>query len=179
MTNSVSSLIEELQFTLGEGPCIDAYELEIPIVEPDLATPSSRWPAFTPPALEAGVKSIFSFPLQVGDVCIGALDLYRDRPGELSDDEHADALIMAEVVAQAVVTMQATPWGTLAAELTIDRDRRSVVHQAVGMVSVQLGVTVEEALLRLRAHAFANDRPLTALARDVVERRVRFDPTVT
>jgi hypothetical protein len=125
------------------------------------------------------VKSIFSFPLQVGDVCIGALDLYRDRPGELSDDEHADALIMAEVVAQAVVTMQATPWGTLAAELTIDRDRRSVVHQAVGMVSVQLGVTVEEALLRLRAHAFANDRPLTALARDVVERRVRFDPTVT
>src|SRR5579863_3281690 len=54
MTNSVSSLIEELQFTLGEGPCIDAYELEIPIVEPDLATPSSRWPGFTPPALEAG-----------------------------------------------------------------------------------------------------------------------------
>lgn len=179
MTDAVSTLIEELQFTLGEGPCIDAYELEIPIVEPDLTAPSRRWPGFTPPALEAGVRAVFSFPLQAGDVCIGALDLYRDTSGELSDVEHADASTMTEVVAQAVLTMQATPWGAIAAELTIDRNRRSVVHQAVGMVSVQLGVTVDEALLRLRAHAFANDRPLAALAREVVERRVRFDPTVT
>jgi hypothetical protein len=118
---------------------------------------------------------MFSFPLQAAAVCIGALDLYRDRSGELSDDEHADALIMAEVVAQAVLTMQATPWGTFAAELASDRDRRSVVHQAVGMVSVQLGVTVDEALVRLRAHAFGNNRPVAELARDVVDRRVRFD----
>jgi hypothetical protein len=175
MTNAVSALIEELQFTLGEGPCIDAYELEVPIVEPDLTAPSRRWPGFTPPALEAGVRAIFSFPLQAAAVCIGALDLYRDCSGELSDDEHADALIMAEVVAQAVLTMQATPWGTFAVELASDRDRRSVVHQAVGMVSVQLGVTVDEALVRLRAHAFGNNRPVAELARDVVDRRVRFD----
>ncbi len=175
MTNAVSALVEELQFTLGEGPCIDAYELEVPIVEPDLIAPSRRWPGFTPPALEAGVRAIFSFPLRVAAVCIGALDLYRDRSGELSDDEHADALIMTEVIAQAVLTMQATPGGTLADELTSDRDRRSVVHQAVGMVSVQLGVTVDEALVRLRAHAFGNNRPVAELSRDVVDRRVRFD----
>lgn len=175
MTNAVSALIEELQFTLGEGPCIDAYELEVPIVEPDLTASSKRWPGFTPPALEAGVRAIFSFPLQVADVCIGALDLYRDRSGDLSDDEHADALMMTEVVAQAVLTRQATPWGTLSAELTSETAHRSVVHQAVGMVSVQLEVTVDEALVRLRAHAFANNRPVAELARDVVDRRVRFD----
>ena len=173
MTNAVSALIEELQFMLGEGPCIDAYELEVPIVEPDLTAPSRRWPGFTPPALEAGVRAIFSFPLQVAPVCIGALDLYRDRSGELSDDEHADALIMTEIVAQAVLTMQATPWG--AAELTSQTDPRSAVHQAVGMVSVQLGVTVDEALVRLKAHAFGNNRLVSELARDVVDRRVRFD----
>jgi len=107
MTDAVSAVIEELQFMLGEGPCIDAYEHVIPIAEPNLSAPSSRWPGFTPPALEAGVRAIFSFPLRVGAVCIGALDLYRDRSGELSYDEHADAVIMAEVVAQSVVTTQA------------------------------------------------------------------------
>ena len=119
MTDAVSAVIEELQFMLGEGPCIDAYDLEVPIAEPNLGAPSSRWPGFTPPALEAGVRAIFSFPLRVGAVCVGALDLYRDRSGELSYDEHADAVIMAEVVAQSVVTMQAqAASGTLHAELT-------------------------------------------------------------
>lgn len=178
-TDAVSALIEELQFMLGEGPCIDAYELEVPIAEPNLGAPSGRWPGFTPPALEAGVRAIFSFPLRVGAVCIGSLDLYRDRSGELSYDEHADALIMAEVVAQSVVTMQAGGTsGPLHAELTSGYGQ-SFVYQAAGMVSAQLGVSVDEALVRLRAHAFANSLRVAELARDVVERRVRFDPTAT
>jgi hypothetical protein len=175
MTDAVSAVIEELQFMLGEGPCIDAYDLEVPIAEPNLGAPSSRWPGFTPPALEAGVRAIFSFPLRVGAVCVGALDLYRDQAGELSYDEHADAVIMAEVVAQSVVTMQAqAASGTLHAELTSEYGQ-SFVYQAAGMVSVQLGVSVDEALVRLRAHAFANNLRVADLARDVVARRVRFD----
>ena len=176
MTDAVSAVIEELQFMLGEGPCIDAYEHVIPIAEPNLSAPSSRWPGFTPPALEAGVRAIFSFPLRVGAVCIGALDLYRDRSGELSYDEHADAVIMAEVVAQSVVTTQAqVTSGTLHSELTSEAYGQSFVHQAAGMVSVQLGVSVDESLVRLRAHAFANNLRVADLARDIVARRVRFD----
>jgi hypothetical protein len=176
MTNTVSALIEELQFTLGEGPCIDAYNLKQAIVEPDLAGPSRRWPGFTPPVLEAGARAVFAFPLNVGAVSMGSLDLYRDRSGVLADDQHADAVMFASIVAQDVLAMQAqAPPGTLAPALRHIAKGQAVIHQAVGMAAVQLGVKVDEALIRLRAHAFANDRPLAELAGDVVDRRVRFD----
>src|ERR1700682_3464366 len=118
-TNEVSSLIEDLQYGLGEGPCMDAYHQDRPVLEPDLAAPiTPRWFGFAGPAVEAGVRAVFGFPLQVGAVRLGALNLYRDRPGPLTDDEHADALVMADVAAQAVLVMQANaPPGRLAAEL--------------------------------------------------------------
>jgi hypothetical protein len=175
-TDAVSSFIEELQFMLGEGPCIDAYNLEMPIAEPDLADPTSRWLGFTPPVFKAGVKALFAFPLRVGAVRLGSLDLYRDHSGALSDDQHADALIMADVVSRAVLTMQAeAPLGKLATQLDAVITPQIVVYQAVGMVSAQLGVSVDASLIRLKAHAFANDRLLTELSEDVVARRLRFD----
>jgi hypothetical protein len=131
--------------------------------------------AFTPRAVEAGARAVFGFPLRVGAVRIGALNLYRDRPGPLDDDQHADALVLAGVAARAVLGMQAdAPPGMLGAELEAGSDFRFVVHQASGMVSAQLEVSVGEALIRLRAHAFADDRPLTAVAQDVVARRLRL-----
>jgi len=176
-SNQVSALIEELQFTLGEGPCVDAYHEDRPVLEPDLAAPvTPRWVAFTPPAVEAGARAVFGFPLQVGAVQLGALNLYRDRPGPLSDDQYADALVLAGVAARAVLAIQAqAPPGALAPELEVEANFRFVVHQASGMVAVQLGVGVGEALARLRAYAFANDRLVTEVAEDVVGRRLRFD----
>jgi len=176
-SNPVSALIEQLQFTLGEGPCVDAYEHDLPVLEPDLADPvTARWLAFTPDAVAAGARAVFGFPMQVGAVRFGALNFYRDRPGVLSDDQHADALVMAGVAARAVLTMQAgAPPGVLAAGLEAGSNFHYVVHQASGMVAAQLGVGVGEALIRLRAYAFANDRPLTAVAEEVVARRLRFD----
>jgi hypothetical protein len=175
-TNEVSTLIEELQYTLGEGPCVDAYHHDRPVLEPDLAHPATpRWFAFTPPALGAGARAVFGFPLQVGAVRLGALNLYRDRPGPLTEDQYADALVLADVAARAVLAMQAqAPPGALAAELEVGANFRFVVHQASGMVAVQLGIGVGEALLRLRAFAFANDRLITDVAGEVVERRLRF-----
>jgi hypothetical protein len=176
-TDAVSSFIEEMQFMLGEGPCIDAYNLEVPIAEPDLANSAGRWLGFAPPVFKAGVKALFAFPLRVGAVRMGSLDLYRDHAGALSDDQHADALIMADFVSQTVLTIQAAaPPGELAAELEAVMTPQNVVYQAVGMVSAQLGVSVDESLMRLKAHAFANDRQLAELAQDVVARRLRFDP---
>ena len=175
-SNAVSALIEDLQYTLGEGPCVDAYSGDRPVAEPDLADPAvSRWLAFTPLAVEAGVRAVFGFPLRVGAVRMGALNLYRDRPGLLDDDQHADAVVLAGVAARAVLAMQADALpGRLGADLESGADFRFVVHQASGMVSVQLEVSVGEALVRLRAHAFAHGRPLTDVARDVVARQLRF-----
>lgn len=176
-TNEVSALLEQLQFELGEGPCVDAYHQERPVLEPDLATPATpRWIAFTGRALEAGVRAVFGFPLQVGAVRLGALNLYCDQPGSLTDDQHADALAMAEVAVQAVLLMQANaPPGRLAAELEQGGDFHYVVHQASGMVAAELEVSVDQALIRLRAYAFGHDRPLTEVVDDVIARTLRFD----
>jgi GAF domain-containing protein len=176
-TNPTSALIEELQYTLGEGPCVDAYHQDRPVLEPDLADPATaRWLAFTPPAVKAGARAVFGFPLRVGALRLGALNLYCDRPGPLSDDQHADALVLAEVAAQAVLMMQANaPSGTLAAELETGGDFKYVVHQATGMVAAQLNVRVGEAFARLRGFAFANDRSVEQVAEEVVGRRLRFE----
>ena len=176
-TNEVSDLIERLQYDLGEGPCVDAYQHDRPVLEPDLVRPRDvRWLAFSGPAIEAGVRAVFGFPLQVGAVRLGALNLYCDQPGPLTSEQHADALVMADIAAQAVLVLQANaPPGGLAAELEAGADFRYVVHQAAGMVAAQLDISVGHALIRLRAYAFGNDRSLTEVAEDVVARRLRFD----
>jgi hypothetical protein len=176
-TNAVSALIEQLQHDLGEGPCVDAYKQDHAVLEPDLANSDDpRWFAFTPPAVDAGVRAIFGFPLQVGAVRLGALNLYRDAAGVLTDEQFADALVMADVAAQALLVLQAdAPPGQIASELEVDANFQYVVHQATGMVAAQLDVTVAQALIRLKAYAFGNSRVLTEVAHDVVARRFRFD----
>lgn len=176
-TDAVSELIEQLQYDLVEGPCVDAYQHDQAVLEPDLADPAvARWLAFSGPAIAAGVRAVFGFPLQVGAERLGALNLYRDRPGPLTDDQRADALVMADIAAQTVLVLQAkAPPGMLAAELEAGADFQYAVHQATGMVAAQLGVSVVQALIRLRAHAFGNEQSLPDVARDVVARRLRFD----
>jgi hypothetical protein len=175
-SGDVARVIEELQYALGEGPSVDAYRFEQPVVEPDLAhARMSRWPVFTPPALEAGARAVFGFPLLIGAVRLGALNLYRDGAGPLSDDQHADALVMADVAARAVLALQANAApGELAVELEVGASLQLVAHQASGMIAAQLDVTIAESLIRLRARAFAESRTVTEVAEDVVARRLRF-----
>ena len=171
-TDEVSYLIEELQYTLGEGPCVDAYRRDQVVAEPDLADPvTRRWPAFT----RAGVRALFGFPLRVGTVSLGALNLDRESPGPRTGNQHADALVVAQVAARWVLESQAgTPPDTLAAELEAGADFHFAVHNAAGIVSVQEGISVTEALVRLRAFAFSSDRLLADVARDVIARRLRL-----
>jgi hypothetical protein len=175
-TNEVSHLIEELQYTLGEGPCVDAYQQDQVVTEPDLAEPvTRRWSAFTPPTLEAGVRAVFGFPLRVGTVRLGALNLYRDRHGPLTGDQHAEALAVADVAARWVLEAQAGAFpGAVAAELEAGADFHFAVHNAAGIVSVQQQISITEALIRLRAYAFSNDRLLDNVAEDVIAHRLRL-----
>ena len=175
-TDEVSQLIEELQYTLGEGPCVDAYHQDKVVAEPDLANPvTPRWPAFTGPALRAGVRAVFGFPLRTGAVRLGTLNLYRDSPGPLTGNQHADGLVMADVLARWVLEAQAgaSP-DTVAGELEAGADFHFSVHNAAGIVSVQESISVAEALIRLRAFAFSSDRLLADVAQDVIARRLRL-----
>jgi GAF domain-containing protein len=177
-TDDVSARIEELQFGLGEGPCIDATRSGAPVLVPDLQEhgelATERWPAFLAGAVEAGVSAVFAFPLRIGAISVGALDLYRDRPGELRRPQLAAALIAADTAAVALLHLDQGG----ADVFSDDADRRSAyrleVHQATGMVRAQLDIPIEEAFVRLRARAFATGRPLADVAKGVVERRIRF-----
>lgn len=174
VSNSVISVIEELQFTLGEGPCIDAFTSELAISEPDLQRPqTNRWPAFSGPAVAAGVRAVFGFPLLCEGSALGALDLYLDHPGALDPTQASDAAMLAALAVDTVVALQADAEpGALAFELDSSVNHRAVVHQASGMVSIQLGISVDEARSRIRAHAYTFDQPIDDVARNIVLRRL-------
>lgn len=172
-----AAVVEDLQFTLGEGPCVDSVRTGRPVLDADLEQSGrGRWPHFTPGALDAGVRAVFAFPLMVHGIRVGALDLYRDAPGGLTTGAIHDAQLHADAATMLLLRLQAErPSLDGAAGWAAELEDRSEVHQATGMISVQSGVSVESALLLLRARAFAAERPIDAVARDVVSRIVRFD----
>jgi hypothetical protein len=177
-TDEISARIEDLQFTLGEGPCFDSARSGSPILIPDLGQPEDlavdRWPTFMAGAMAAGARALFVFPLRVGAISVGALDLYRDRAGNLSAQELPSALMAADTAALALLRLEVGRPAIFSDNPDTSGEYQFQVHQATGMVQVQLGVSTEEALVRMRARAFALGRPLVDIATDVVERRVRF-----
>jgi GAF domain-containing protein len=177
--------MEDLQFALGEGPCTEATRSGRPVLVADLAREGGRrWPAFAHGATSRGVRSSFTFPLRVGAIAIGVLDLYGATRGSLDPAQVSDALAYADAGTAVLLHLQYPPTrggpaGSAAGtDVTDVLDRHAAVHQATGMVSVQLGVPLAVALARLRAHAFASDRSILETATDVVARRLRFDDSV-
>ncbi|MFD5156471.1 GAF and ANTAR domain-containing protein [Streptomyces hawaiiensis] len=172
--------LAHIQATLGDGPCQSALEDGAPVLASDLTTgrDAGRWPVFAQQATEAGVRAVYAVPLGSGAVCVGTLDLYRDRPGELTDRQLHVARIVAGVM---TVALMALPHGdepeTQNGEdwlsgLATDHDE---VYQAVGMIMAQLGVGADDALARLRADAFVRGCTALDVARDVIAHRTRFD----
>jgi hypothetical protein len=152
-TNEMSELIEQLEYSLGEGPCVDAYRQNRPVIEPDLVRPgTSRWPAFAPAAIEAGARAVFGFPLRVGAVRLGVLNLCRHQPGPLNDDQYANALVMADLAAEAALVLQASAArGKFAPQHGASPDFHDVVHKAAGGAAVQLDPSVGQQPGRLKA----------------------------
>lgn len=172
-----SRFLEDLQFTLGEGPCRDAFATGNPIAEPDMQrSTATRWPNFTPPALHAGARGIFAFPMHDGLERIGVLTVHQSEPGVLSDDQMEDSAVLALVLAKSMVAIQErNDPEVLAGQLSDVNAHRAEVHQASGILAVALDITVREALVRLRAYAYSIDRTVADVAIDVVSGRLRLD----
>jgi hypothetical protein len=177
-TDDVSARIEELQFSLGEGPCVEAVTTGVPVLIADLLAPNGaavdRWPVFMAGAEAAGVRAVFAFPLRIGAIIVGALDLYNDQPGELDGVQLPAALVAADAAALALLHVDTDGVTGFADDFSSRGSYQMQVHQATGMVQVQLGVTTEEAFLMLRARAFTLGRSLIEVANEVVNRRLRF-----
>jgi hypothetical protein len=184
VTDEVGRRLADLQLTLGEGPLFDASVSSGPVLASDLADSesASRWPAFAPAAGMAGAAAVFVFPLVVGVIRAGVLGLYRDRPGPLGDSRLGDALVFADTATMLLLDAQdraggssgpgAGPGGQPAGLASY----RAEVDQATGMLTEQLGVSITDAFVRLRAYAYGNDIPLADVARDIVARRLRLFP---
>jgi ANTAR domain/GAF domain len=167
--------IQDLEFTLGEGPAMDAYDAGTPVLVDDVRSLGARWPQFCAAAAAMGIRAVFALPLLTADATIGVLVLYRDEAGALADVELADALEVADLVTQLVLVMQSEAVAESVAWAFDVSDHRAVVHQATGMIAAQIDSDVEEALVRLRAHSFATDRPIRDVAEAVVAGELRFD----
>lgn len=177
-SDRIAARLEDLQIVLGEGPGVDAHGTGRPAGEPNLPRPRhERWIAFAPSACAAGARAVFSFPLRIGAVRVGALTVYNDTTGNLSDQQHMDAIAVAGLATTAILAIQAeSTEGLLSPHLEMLAANNAGVHQASGMVSVQLGVSVGEALTRIRATAFSLERSLSDVAGEIVARRMRLEP---
>ncbi len=176
-TDETAQLLEDLQFTLNEGACMEAANTGRPVLVADLGRSSkvAQWPVFAAAVIErSAVQAVFALPLQWGVVNLGVLDLYRRKPGALDDDQLRDAIAAADTAALMMLELRTDPDDGGAGWLDHAVAHRAEIHQATGMVSVQLDVGTPEALARMRAHAFVHNRLLTDVARDVVARRLAF-----
>jgi hypothetical protein len=187
-TDPVCERLAELQLTLGEGPCHDVLASAAPVLAVDLGDVESsrRWPGFTPEARGDGAGAVFAFPLIVGAIRAGVLGLYRRSPGPLRDGQLGDLLVLADMATMLLLDSLGDG-AAAAADGPIDGAwldgqspdlamHRAEIDQATGMLTVQLGVTVAEAFIRLRAYAYSEDRRLADVASDIVARRLRLRP---
>jgi hypothetical protein len=176
VSDEIAAKLDELQFVLGEGPHWDALRSGEPVLAPDLrGLNRDDWPMLHGALAGFEVGALFAFPLRTGAVTIGVVDLYRSDPGPLSTRDVLGAVDLAREVAprafQYAITLandEAPPSTGLAVEM------RREVHQATGMILVQLDTSATEAFARLRAHAFASGISIQEVAKDVVQRRLNF-----
>jgi hypothetical protein len=171
-SDQLAETVEDLQFALGEGPALDAHRLGRPALEPNLPEASSRWPFFAPQAVKLGICAVFSYPLQIGVIRLGALNLFRKEPGWLTRDQLSDALVLADVATQDIIDLQAE--GSLHWPLSDRFAERARVHQATGMVAAQIESDMAGALARIRGYAFANELTIFEVAEEVISRRLRL-----
>jgi GAF domain-containing protein len=173
-TSDLGRRLEELQSTLGEGPGLQSYADGAPVLTSELDPGDRRWPLFGSGAVELGVRALFAFPLRSGTVPIGVFEVHRGDSGALTPVELGDALVLADVMS--ILLLAPEPYnGRDFIDDVISSDHHAEVYQATGMVSVHLGVSLADALARLRGYAFAHSHPISVVAHEIVLGRLRLD----
>ncbi len=171
-SDAIVDHIETLQFSLGEGPCFEAFTTGRPVLVADLAADAATaWPVFAAQMADQPVGAIFAFPLVRGAARVGAIDLYRRTPGWLTPPDLAIALQVADIAATALI-------GPLLHDPDLDAvlaglpHHREHIHQATGILIAEHAIPADQALARLRGYAFATGRLVDEVATDLVGRRM-------
>jgi hypothetical protein len=185
-SDQVSRDLDELQFTFGEGPCMDAVREGGPVQAENLEDPAEqRWPAYSSSALGLGIRALYALPIGVAHSYIGVLDLYRREPGPLLGHSLVGGLMAAELATLPLMDLIGAEAAlAIAPEYDLGWDQvaslaRVEVYQATGMIMAQLGIGAADALVRLRAHAFAHDLTASQVAWAIVERHLVLESDIT
>lgn len=178
----LSREIDALQFTHGQGPCLEAVAQRRPILAPYLDSPGEvRWPALTQAMLEHGVRAIFALPVAVASTTVGALDLYRRSSGHLDDAAMTGGMWAAGLAALPLLDLMTadTDWQRAAdgrgSWEQLASLERVEVYQATGMIVAALQVSPADALVRLRAHAISSGLTASDVAFEILARRLVLD----
>jgi len=174
-TSESGRLVELIQLSAEEGPCIESFQHGIAVAVPDIAAVESDWPPFAEAAAEAGYRSVYAVPLRLRRTTIGTLNLFRTRTAELDDYEMRAAQAMADVATIGILherTLRAADASREQLEHALQS--RVTIEQAKGVVAFTASISVEEAFERLRQRARTSRRPLAEIARDVVAGRTLF-----
>jgi len=194
-TDSVAARLADIEFTLGEGPGVRAGRTGRIVAVPDIhvervqvggaagerALTLDLSADLVEAARRLDVAAVFALPLQVGAVRLGMLELYSRRRGALGPEQLAATVRNAAAITHALLGLSALDGanGDFGADQRATHDgtalSRAVVHQATGMLMVQLGTSIDEAFTRLRAHAFAEGLPITEVAELIVDRQLRLE----
>ena len=168
-SNDWAQTLEELQYTFGEGPGVEAGKALEPVLVCDLQAERARWPGFTDRAVPAGLGAMFAFPLAGGATRLGTLDLYRRRPGPLPTSQLTEAALLADVAT--VALLDGTPPDRTAGWSDAPSHYEDV-NVATGILAARLGVDVDEAFVLLRAHAFGSGSTLFDVAHAVLSHQL-------
>lgn len=172
-SDELAVLLDELQFDLGEGPCWEALRHRQPVLAPDVHSRADAWPAFASAIRDQPLSSMFAFPLTVGPLRFGAVDLYSREPVVLDRTQAQQADAMAEVVGRQVLRQALDSVGH-------DYDHagnaysRRILHQATGMVLAQLDISADDARLVIHGHAYAASRTTMDVAQEIIDGTLTF-----
>jgi transcriptional regulator with GAF, ATPase, and Fis domain len=175
-------VLDELQFTLGEGPALDAVTRRAAVLVTDLAEAGGtyRWPTYRQAIHVHGIRFVYAIPIAIVGRYIGALTLFRAHPGMLTAQQFTDARVAAELAEMTFLDLANADLQAAVAEpdnhswTELTALTRTEVNQATGMLVAQLTIEPAVALVRLRAHAYATDRTPADVARDILARRLRL-----
>ena len=171
---SLTSVMDERQMVLGDGPTVSAIRESTPMILADTngVIEQERWPLFCDEASKTGVRGVLSFPIFTGAIRLGALTAYWSEPHSPTPSEYSDGAILADVALEAILNdLAGVSLDTALSELGQDVQHHILVQQAAGMVSEQLSVPILEAMVRIRSIAYSSQRPLIDVAKAIISRQ--------
>lgn len=174
-TSEQSRLVEVMQLSVGNGPCVESFTSGRMVEIEDVAAVADRWPEFSREALAQGFKAVHAIPLTLRGSVIGTLNLFRGEIGQLSELDAIAARGLADVATIGILherTLRENEIATV--QLQHALDSRVVIEQAKGVIAQLNSVDMDAAFKTLRDYSRRNNLNLRGVAEQIVSRELRL-----